>query len=128
MNTSLFGLALLSPLSFAESKVDVVSTMKMMEEGMENIQKGFLYNNPELVKQGLASLEKGNNIFQTVDVSTFIPNNKKIGVTKNLNRNMEKGIETLKSAIPHKNISQAVKGYSEIVHSCISCHAIVRGW
>jgi len=128
MKKSLLGLALLSTLSFAGEKVDIVSTMKIMEKGMGNIQKGFLYNNPDLVKEGLASLEKGNNIFQTVDVSTFIPNNKKIGVTKNLNRNLKDGIEILKGAIPNRNISQAVEGYSKIIHSCISCHAIVRGW
>ncbi len=127
MKKAIFTIALTSAVSFA-NQTSITETMQLMESGISDVQKGFLYNDKERLKKGIATLQNANRTFQTVDVSKFIPNNNKVGVTKHINHNLRTSLDTLQKAIDNRNISQATKEYGKVIHSCVSCHTIVRGW
>ncbi len=108
---------------------DRMQNMQQMENALSEIQKGFLYNNVQVVKNGVKHLK-----ITTKNTESFI----KPGVTK-------EGINTL--AYAHKqaeDISKiaddilatfekgdrynAANGYLQILSKCLSCHQTVRSW
>jgi len=106
----------------------VNATMSLMTQGMNQVQAGFLYSNKEDIASGIAVIENANAIFKNVDVSTFIKNNKKVQVTRNINKNVSKHLKALKKAVAAGNYTDATKEYGELTANCIACHKIVRGW
>jgi len=120
-------LAATSVMVLADSTT-IDATMKLMKQGLERAQSGFVYNDKEELKRGIETLESSNAIFNNVDVSVFIPNNNKIQVTKNINKNLTKNLKALKKSIADEKYSEATKHYAEVVNNCISCHTIIRGW
>lgn len=61
--------AILSSLSFAETPAQLnARTMIGMESGLNNIQKGFLYNNFDLVKYGANQIMKENKVYHDRNV------------------------------------------------------------
>jgi hypothetical protein len=117
-----------SEVTVSANMQTVTATMELMKQGMEQIQNGFLYNNKEMLNGGINTLDNSNKIFQNVDVATFIPNNNKVQVTKNINENLNKNLDALKKAVSKNNVSEATKQYGQVMHNCVSCHTIIRGW
>jgi len=104
------------------------ATMQLMNKGMQQIQKGFLYNSKSDIVQGIETIENSNSIFKHVDVSTFIPKNKKITVTKNITTNLEKHLKLFKKAVKEQKFADATALYGKVTNDCLSCHSIIRGW
>ena len=127
MKKILIALAATSVLALANDAT-IDATMKLMEQGLKQIQSGFVYNNKEELNRGIETLESSNAIFKNVDVSVFIPQNNKIQVTKNINKNLAADLTKLKKSVANKNYSDATKHYSNVVNNCIACHTIIRGW
>lgn len=127
MKKIIMALVLSSALGLANDTT-INATMSLMTQGMNQIQAGFLYSNKADVKGGIIVLENANAIFSKVDVSTFIKNNNKTQVTKNVSSNLDIHLKELKKAIEKESYSDATKAYGEIIGSCIACHRIVRGW
>lgn len=127
MKKVIFALVISSVMALAD-QATIESTMKLMKQGMNQIQSGFMYNNKEDILQGIEILENSNSIFNKVDVTAFIPNNNKIQVTKNINTNLAADLKLLKEAIKNKNYSEATVHYGKITNDCVSCHNIIRGW
>ena len=127
MRKIILTLAATSVMVLADSTT-IDATMKLMKQGLERAQSGFVYNDKEELKRGIETLESSNAIFNNVDVSVFIPNNNKIQVTKNINKNLTKNLKALKKSIADEKYSEATKHYAEVVNNCISCHTIIRGW
>ena len=99
-----------------------------MEQGLNDIQSGFVYNDKAKLSNGIQTLENSNAIFSNVDVSVFIPNNSKIQVTKNINENLKKDLISLRKSVNEKQYSDAAENYAKVVKDCIACHTIIRGW
>jgi len=106
----------------------ITATMNLMSDGMTKIQKGFLLNQKNLILDGINVVENADAIFNTVDVSTFIPNNNKTQVTKNINHNLSKSIKMLKEDVKAGKYADATTAYGKVLSNCISCHTIIRGW
>jgi hypothetical protein len=98
-----------------------------MEEGMNKINRGFMYNSKSDVKDGLSVVEGANAIFKTVDVKHFL-NSKKEQVAKNININLHNHLKALRKSVDADNYTQAASQYSKIMGDCMSCHNIIRGW
>ena len=120
-------LALSTVAVFANSAT-INTTMNAMNQGMQKIQSGFMYNNKEEIKQGIKAIESANDTFSKIDVSKFIAKNHKIQVTNNINKNLAKDLSALKKAINTSRYSDATKEYAKVVNDCLSCHTIIRGW
>ena len=127
MKKIILALAATSVLALADTAT-IDATMKLMKQGLEQAQSGFVYNDKKDLMRGIETLESSNSIFKNVDVSVFIPNNNKIQVTRNINKNLEKNLKALKKSVKDEKYSEATKHYAEVVNNCISCHTIIRGW
>jgi len=129
MRKILLALAASSIVTFASaSETTINATMSLMTQGMNQIQAGFLYSSKDDINSGIEVLENANAIFSKVDVSTFIKNNNKVQVTKNINKNLSKDLANLKKAIQSKNYTDATKYYGKVTSNCIACHTTIRGW
>ncbi|MCF6243830.1 MAG: hypothetical protein L3J43_02195 [Sulfurovum sp.] len=124
-------MVLLGGVTYAQEhfQLDRMQNMREMEIAMSTIQKGFLYNNINVVKNGVNDLKKTAS-----HTESFI----KEGVSK-------KGINTLVYAKKEtENITkladeillsfekgdryEAANGYLKILSKCLSCHQTIRSW
>jgi nitrate reductase cytochrome c-type subunit len=127
MKKAILAVALVAASTFAND-VTVNATMSLMEQGINQVQKGFLYNSKSDIKAGISTLESANSIFNHVDVSTFIKHNNKVQVTKNINANLTADLKALKKDVNAGKFNDATKKYGKVVNDCLSCHTIIRGW
>ncbi len=131
MKKALLMSVLVSGVLFAEGYIqpDRMKNMADMETAMATIQKGFLYNNLNVVKNGVKDLKK-----TTKHTESFM----KEGVDKN-------GINTLiyakKQAAAISSMADeitatfakgdrysAANNYLLILSKCLSCHQTLRSW
>jgi len=113
--------------SFA-NEATITATMSLMEQGVSQIQKGFLYNSQNDLLRGIETAESANSIFSHVNVATFIKNNAKIQVTKNINNNLAQHLKAFKKDVQAKKYNDATEKYAQVLNDCVSCHTIIRGW
>jgi len=109
----------------------LASNMSQMESGLSNVQKGFLYNTPALIKSGVAEIKKADALFHDMEATKkYLPKEKQH--MSNIAFNAAKRIDTasndLLKALDKKQYSKAHQSYSDIVNACTACHAVVRGW
>jgi CHAD domain-containing protein len=125
-------LALSALLSAGAMANDTLATnMSQMESGLNNVQKGFLYNTPDLIKSGVADIKQADALFHNLDATKkFLPKDKHhmSNVAFNAAKRIDSASEELLKALDKKEYSKASKSYSEIVNACTACHAVVRGW
>lgn len=127
MKKLMLALALTSVATFA-ADTTITATMQLMEQGMEQVQKGFMYNSKSDILQGIKTLENSDAIFEKVDVTTFIPNNKKVRVTQNITNNLGEDLTKLRKAIENDEFTTATEKYGKVLNDCVACHTVIRGW
>ncbi|MFH0710627.1 MAG: hypothetical protein V2A75_10500 [Pseudomonadota bacterium] len=109
----------------------MILNMSQMENGLSNIQKGFLYNAPNLIQGGVSEIQKANALFHNVDASKkYLPKDKQhmSNIAFNASKRIDSASSDLLKALTKKEYSKAHQSYSEIVNACTACHAVVRGW
>ncbi len=127
MKKLLLGLAFASVTTFA-SDTTITATMQLMDSGLDQVQKGFLYNSKKDILAGIEKLQNSDAIFKTVDVTTFIPKNNKVRVTQNITNNLSDDLKVLKKAIENDEFTTATEKYGEVLNDCVACHTVIRGW
>jgi len=122
---------LVSGVLFAEGYVqpDRMKNMADMETAMSTIQKGFLYNNLNVVKNGVKDLK-----LTMKDTESFI----KDGVSKSGVNNLvyaKKQAEAISSMADEISTTfakgdrySAANNYLLILSKCLSCHQTIRSW
>ncbi|MGD9970789.1 MAG: hypothetical protein AB7S65_10065 [Sulfuricurvum sp.] len=121
--------ALLGGGAFASDTLAV--NMSQMENGLNNIQKGFLYNTPVLIKAGVTEIQKADALFHDAEQTKgYLPKDKQhmSNVAFNAAKRIDTASTELLKALDKKEYSKAHQSYSEIVNACTACHAVVRGW
>lgn len=124
-------LALSALLSAGAMADDLANNMSQMESGLSNVQKGFLYNTPTLIKSGVAEIQKADALFHNADeTKKFLPKDKQhmSNIAFNAAKRIDSASNDLVKALDSKQYSKAHQSYSEIVNACTACHAVVRGW
>lgn len=125
-------LALVCALSgVAMANETLVKTMIDMENGLNNVQKGFLYNNPVLIKEGVNVIHTANALFHDMDATKkFLPKEKQhmSNVAFNASKRIDTASVNLLKALDKKQFSKAGQSYSDLVNACTACHGVVRGW
>lgn len=122
-----------SVLSAAEvSAADRFKDMRDMESALNTIQKGFLYTDKTLVKEGVSKLKSSNKMdgYNDESLKDYLPQDKKA-----LYRNSHKQAKSINlnadmivAALDKKEYSKAHKAYAEILNACTHCHLVVRNW
>ncbi len=128
MKKTILALVASSTLMMASENVTVSATMSLMFQGLNKVQSGLMYNNKADIEDGLSTLDNANAIFSKVDVSTFIKNNNKVQVTKNISTNLNNSLAELEKATKSNNLAGVTKAYGKVMNNCLACHTIVRGW
>jgi len=128
MKKIILALATCSVLSLASANDTTINaTMKLMEQGMEQINKGFMLNSKQDILQGITTLENSNAIFNNVDVALFIKS-QKVTVAHNINKNLAEDLRELKKAVLSSEYSEGTRQYARVLNQCVACHTIIRGW
>ncbi|MBV5278630.1 MAG: hypothetical protein J0647_06300 [Campylobacteraceae bacterium] len=127
----LVSLCMASIVNATEAEKVNAMVMINMENGLANIQKGFLYNNVDLIKGGVDQIQKENTIYHDRKViKSILPENKK--QMENLalitSKRIENSTEEMKTYLALKQMKKAHASFSDIVNACTDCHTLVRGW
>jgi hypothetical protein len=105
--------------------------MKNMEDALVTIQKGFLYTNKTMVKDGVKVLKENNKMDAHIDaVKSYLPKDKQnlfnnaIKEAKSINTNADLIVKSIES----KEYAKAHDSYAKILNSCTHCHLVIRNW
>jgi hypothetical protein len=120
-----------SALSAADAEKVNAMVMINMENGLASIQKGFLYNNLDMIKSGVDQVQNENMVYHDRKViKSILPENRK--QMENLalitSKRIENAAEEMKSYLALKQMKKAHSAFSDIVNACTDCHTLVRGW
>ena len=120
--------SLASSLLFS-NEVDSKTTMQNLEVAMATIQKGFLYNNTPIVKQGISSLKENIQNLKSFNIKK---DNKKDFDAKKYSLTELKAIRKLADQMlidfDKGNKEVVLEGFQKTLNRCITCHLIVRKW
>lgn len=118
-------------VSIANAEDIMKKSMSIMENGMTQIQQGFLNNNLELVKSGSTLVKEGNKLFSDRKViAQYLPKDKKhmVNVAENAAKRIDLDVTVLELNLDNKAYINAANAYSDMLNACARCHSIVRSW
>lgn len=109
-----------------------IETMRNFEGALATIQKGFLYNNESLVKQGVEDFQKNlrHSDSFVIDISKKESTGKFDARTyaNTEARAISKLVDRLEENYKTGTKLKSVSIYNEIVDRCLTCHRIIRKW
>jgi len=122
-------LGLLASSLFAQAAVEKrISVMKDLEKAMATVQKGYLYNNLSIVKNGADQLKlhaKDVKSFEIVtDGSSFDAKQYAINEASAITSLANDMIDSFKKG----EKSKSMIAYQNTLNRCVTCHKIVRKW
>ncbi len=132
MKKALLISVLVSGVLFAQQQhiqPDRMKNMADMEVAMANIQKGFLYNNINVVKNGVAQLKetvKFTESFMKEGVGENKINNKMYAHQEAAT--ITKYADEILVTFEKGDRYSAANNYLLILSKCLSCHQTVRSW
>ena len=106
-------------------------SMSTMDTGMNLIQKGFMHNNLNLIKDGMAMVEKGNKEFSNPKlIAKYLPADKKhmVNVAENQAKRIHLNLNILELRLDDRAYTNAANAYSDMLNACSRCHGLVRNW
>jgi len=116
---------------FANAGDVMKESMATMQNGMTQVQQGFLNNNVASIKEGIELIKKGNAKFSDAKViKKYLPADKKhmINVAENQAKRISLDTTVLELNLDDKAYVNASNAYADIMNACSRCHAIVRSW
>ena len=128
----LLSIAVATTVSFAGTAEEInMKAMAGMESGLNNIQKGFLYNNLDLIKHGSKQILEENKIYHDRKmIKSILPKGKQQmeNVAMITSNRIDNSLSELKMYIELNDMRKAQDSYVNVVKACIDCHSIIRGW
>ncbi|WP_424688140.1 hypothetical protein [Halarcobacter ebronensis] len=118
-------------VSISSAQDVMQKSMNIMEQGMSEIQKGFLNNSVELIKSGTAKVREGNKLFSDKKViAQYLPENKKhmVNIAENAAQRIQLDANVLELNLENNAYIDAANAYSDMMNACARCHSIVRSW
>ncbi|RXK00603.1 hypothetical protein CRV02_09520 [Arcobacter sp. CECT 8989] len=118
-------------VSISSAQDVMQKSMNIMEQGMSEIQKGFLNNSVELIKSGTAKVREGNKLFSDKKViAQYLPENKKhmVNIAENAAQRIKLDTNVLELNLENNAYIDAANAYSDMMNACARCHSIVRSW
>jgi len=132
MKKALLMMAIAGTMVFAQEvrNLDRMKNMQEMEHAMAMIQKGFLFDNLSVVKNGVKALKRTAGFTESFikeDATT------KSGVNtllyaKNQTDSIKMMADEIESAFAKGDKYAAANGYLLVLSKCLSCHQTVRSW
>ena len=121
---------ILGSTAFAYSDAERIQDMQAMESAVQQMQKGFLYNNLKDIAEGAKVLKEHTaKIEPPIDKNAdSFKRNYAYDVTK---REARKIINLADSAVKkykEHRPKQAINDFTKILKQCMTCHARIRKW
>lgn len=125
---------LVSGVLFAEGVVNKsqMEIMQTLEKAMGTIQKGFLYNNKNVVATGVKDLKAS-----LIDVNAFVIKVSKADEKKDFDPKIYAVTETtaigksvgeVEKLFKEGKHDEALEVYTKTLNRCVVCHKIIRKW
>ena len=128
----LLSIAVATTVSFAGTAKEInMKAMAGMESGLNNIQKGFLYNNLDLIKHGSKQISEENSVYHDKKmIKSILPKGKQQmeNIAMITSNRIDNALSELKTYIELKDMRKAQDSFIHVVKACTDCHSIVRGW
>ena len=125
-------MVLFSTFALAEyTKEDRVNDMRAMEDAMANIQKGFLYNNNDLIQQGSKILRDHALTLQPPrlgDKSLARDETYAFMFARKQQRKIDTHAARLAEKFSKGDKYQAMHHFTKILKQCTACHTKLRKW
>lgn len=118
-------------VSFASANDVMTKSMNIMQQGIEQVQFGFINNNEKMVREGLEQIKKGNSMFSSEEViKASLPENKKhmMNVAVGASKRITADATIIELNLDDKAYTKAAEGYADMVNACSRCHGIIRSW
>ena len=104
----------------------VYANMGLLEQGLTNIQKGFLYNSDAMIKSGVQNLVDAEDAISAKDRYDMAKAGMSEAAIENITASMREHIQQLDSAVEKKQMGEAANAYSNVVKDCVTCHIAIR--
>lgn len=118
-------------VSFASANDVMTKSMNIMQQGIEQVQFGFINNNEKMVREALEQIKKGNAMFSDeLVIAKYLPKDKKhmVNVAVNASSRIAADTTIIELNLDDKAYTKAAEGYSDMLNACSRCHGIVRSW
>ena len=118
-------------LSHVSADDVIKKSMSIMQDGMTQIQQGFLNNNAQSIQEGINLIKKGNAKFSDpLVIQQYLPEDKKhmINVAENQAKRIALSATVMELNLDNKAYIKATNAYAEMLNACSRCHAIIRSW
>jgi hypothetical protein len=122
-------LGLLGVSLYGQSALDQrISVMKDLEKAMATVQKGYLYNNLNIVKNGADQLKEHAKDVKSFEVastgSNFDAKQYAINEASAITSLANDMVDSFKKG----EKSKSMIAYQNTLNRCVTCHKIVRKW
>ena len=132
MKKALLMMAIAGTMVFAQEvrNLDRMKNMQEMEHAMATIQKGFLFNNLSVVKNGVKALKRTAGFTESFikEGATTKSGINTLLYAKNQTDSIKMMADEIESAFAKGDRYAAANGYLLILSKCLSCHQTVRSW
>jgi len=118
-------------VSFASANDVMTKSMNIMQQGIEQVQFGFINNNEIMVREGLVQITKGNTMFSDEAlIKASLPENKKhmYNVAENASKRITADATIIELNLDDKAYTKAAEGYADMMNACSRCHGLIRSW
>lgn len=118
-------------VSFASANDVMTKSMNIMQQGIEQVQFGFINNNEKMVREGLEQIKKGNSMFSSETlIKASLPEDKKhmVNVAENASKRITADATIIELNLDDKAYTKAAEGYADMMNACSRCHGIIRSW
>jgi hypothetical protein len=124
-------IAAMITVTSANASDELQLSMYKMEQGMNQIQIGFIHHSKDSIANGVKMIKDGMTIYSHGnDFKKFLPEGKKhlSNVAKNSAKNVLASLNVVEANVDIKNIKKAAQAYGDTMNACAKCHSIVRSW
>ncbi len=125
---ALFG-TLIGTNIFAYSDEDRIKDMQQMEKAVQQMQKGFLYNNIKDIEDGATLLKKHTSKIEppVKNADEFSKNYAYQTTKREAKKIISLANESVKEFKEHRP-KQAMNSFTKVLKQCMTCHARIRKW
>lgn len=124
------GATLFCTNAFGYSDEERIKDMQMMEQAVQQMEKGFLYNNLQDITKGAALLKKHTQKIEppvSKDADSFKRNYAYDITRREAKKIIQLADESVKQYKENRP-KQAMNSYTKILKQCMTCHARIRKW
>ena len=122
---SVLVMGLLTSSVYAYSQEDRIKDMRTMADALSEVQRGILYNNKNLVHDGVKSLKEAS---KNIEIAPKSDMDYSSTFAKSQAENIAKYANKLEATMQEGKKHAALTNYTKVLNQCVSCHNKIRKW